>query len=410
MPESATIQTVGGGTTAPIDAPAPGFPQAVILLLASCLSVLGAVLLAPVLPKMEDAFEGTSGVDILVPITLTIPALMIGLLSPVAGSIVDRLDRKRLLVGALVLYAVFGAMPLWLDSLVLIVVSRAVVGVTEAAIMTCCTTLIADYFTGPRRAKYLGLQVVFTNVSSIVFFALGGALGNVGWRVPFWLYIVSPVLAVLVALFIWQPHPPAGKAQQGLAPVPWRTLATPCGVTLFGGLVFYIPIAELSFVLDDIGVDDTTTVGLVSAGAAVATAIGALVFGRVSGRGPGVLLPIGFVLAGIGAVVMALGSSTAVVAIGDTIASAGGGLLLPTLLTWAISQLRFEERGRGTGLWTASFNLGQFFCPLLVLALAAAMTGRSSAIVLLGAASVAVSVTLVTALRLRTVEPTDSGG
>jgi len=123
--------------------PATGRPagpaQALVLLLSSCLAVLGAVLLAPVLPHIEDAFAGTPGVKALTPIVLTAPALVIGLTAMVAGRIVDRLGRKRLLVGALVVYAVVGTAPLWLQSLQLIVVSRVLVGLTEAAIMTCCT-------------------------------------------------------------------------------------------------------------------------------------------------------------------------------------------------------------------------------------------------------------------------------
>ena len=45
--------------------PATGRPagraQALVLLFSSCLAVLGAVLLAPVLPHIEDAFAGTAG-------------------------------------------------------------------------------------------------------------------------------------------------------------------------------------------------------------------------------------------------------------------------------------------------------------------------------------------------------------
>jgi hypothetical protein len=40
----------------------------------------------------------------------------------------------------------------------------------------------------------------------------------------------------------------------------------------------------------------------------------------------------------------------------------GAGMLLPTLLTWAVARLPFAVRGRGTGLWTATFSLGQFVC------------------------------------------------
>jgi MFS family permease len=79
-----------------------GHAQAVVLLLASCLSVLGAVLLAPVLPRIQDAFAGTPGVATLTPLVLTVPALVIGLTASIAGRVVDRLGRKRLLVGALV--------------------------------------------------------------------------------------------------------------------------------------------------------------------------------------------------------------------------------------------------------------------------------------------------------------------
>ena len=43
-----------------------GRAQALVLLLSSCLAVLGAVLLAPVLPRIQDAFADTPGVEALV--------------------------------------------------------------------------------------------------------------------------------------------------------------------------------------------------------------------------------------------------------------------------------------------------------------------------------------------------------
>jgi MFS family permease len=399
------------GSDLPVATRTAGRWQATILLLASCLSVLGAVLLAPILPRMQDAFAGTPGVEVLVPIALTIPALMIGLLAPFAGGIVDRFGRKRLLVGALVIYAVLGTAPLWLHALPLIVASRAGVGITEAAIMTCCTTLIADYFTGRARDRYFGLQAVFTSLSAVLFFGLGGALGNLDWRAPFWLYAASLVFAVLVALFIWQPAssgngtPAAGHR---LARIPWRTLAAPCAVTLFGGIVFYAPIVELSFVLDGIGVKSTATIGKVSAVAAIATAAGAISFARAARLGPRTLLPLAFGLAGVGLTVMAAGSTIAVVAIGATVASAGTGLLLPTLLTWAIAPLDFTQRGRGTGLWTASFFIGQFVCPLAILALGGALSGLPSALTALGVASLVAGAAVLAAMTLgrRTAELT----
>jgi MFS family permease len=58
---------------------------------------------------------------------------------------------------ATVVYGAFGTAPVWLNTLPQIVVSRGLVGVAEAAIMTCSTTLIGDYFTAERRGRYLAL-------------------------------------------------------------------------------------------------------------------------------------------------------------------------------------------------------------------------------------------------------------
>lgn len=355
--------------------------QGAILLAGSCLPILGSVLLAPVLPRLMEAFATTPGVEVLVPIVLTAPALMIGLLAPFAGRLVDAAGRKRVLVVALVVYALFGTAPLYLDSLGAIVGSRVGVGICEAAIMTACTTMLADLFDGTARDRWFARQTIATTLAATVFFGLGGALGAVSWRAPFVLYASSLVIAALVLVFVRDTGRTPAAA---LPPVPWRLIAVPCLVTLFGGIVFYTPIAELSLVLASVGVTSTATIGLVSAIASLATAAGGFTFGRVARRGPAVLLPVALALAGAGLVVVGISSSVPVIAVGAVIASAGTGLLLPTLLTWALSGLDFAERGRGTGMWTAAMFIGQFFCPLVLLAVAVPLGGLSGAVLALG--------------------------
>ncbi|MPQ99116.1 MFS transporter [Modestobacter sp. I12A-02628] len=383
------------GTATPSPTPAsaptertPGRAQVVLLLALSCLSVLGAVLIAPVQPAITDAFAGNPDVELLVPVSLTVPALMIGLIAPVAGRFVDKFGRVRLLTGALVAYSVFGTAPLYLGSLEAIVASRALVGIAEAVIMTCVTTLIADYWSGTRRNRYLGLQTVITGVSAIFFIGLGGALGESSWRAPFVLYAVGIVAAVLVPLLLWQPAPrPAGP----LVPVDLRRLAAPLAVSFVGGAVFFTPIVELSFKLEDVGVTSTGVIGAISAAAAIATAVGAATFARVAARGPAVLLPAALGTAGVGIAVMGVGGSIAVVALGGVIASAGTGLLLPTLLTWAVSSLPYEQRGRGTGFWTGSLFIGQFLCPVFILAVSGLLGGLSGALVVMAVISLALA-------------------
>lgn len=375
--------------------------QLVLLLAGSCMSVLGTVLIAPVLPQLSAEFAATPGVDLLVPVALTVPALMIGLIAPFAGLIVDAIDRKRLLLGAMVAYAVLGTAPLYLDSLGAIVASRVGVGVCEAAIMTCCTTLIGDYWSGARRSRYLGLQTLVSALSATVFFAVGGILGASGWRTPFWLYAVALIIVVPMAFALWQPDRPAGRAgsRRVLVPVPWRALAGPCAVSFLGGVWFYTLIVELSFVLTGLGIGSPGTIGGVSAAMSLATATGAVVFARTAGRGPRVLLPAEFGLTAVGLGLVAVAASLPMVVVGALFTGFGTGMLLPTLLTWTMNRLTFDQRGRGTGIWTGTLFIGQFLCPLLVAAIAAAAGGLQVAIGVLGLAAAAMAVVTVIALR-----------
>ncbi|MFI6521313.1 MFS transporter [Spirillospora sp. NPDC050679] len=369
---------------------AAGKVQLTLLLIASCMPVLGAVLLSPVLPRMSDHFAGTAGAKVLVPIVLTVPALFIAIGAPFAGAIADRFDRKRLLVGTMVAYSVFGTAPLYLDSLYAILASRMLVGICEAAIMTCCTTLIGDYWSGRRRLRYLGLQTLVTTIAATAFFGLGGALGAGGWRAPFWLYLVAAVAAVPMVRFLWQPQADAADGAER-APWPWRELAFPALVTVAGGAVFYTLIVQLSYLLDDAGVSSSAAIGGLSALMSLATAVGAALFARLAGRGARFLLTLEFALAGAGLLLTFATGTVPMIAAGAVVTGFATGLLLPTLLTWAVDRLSFSQRGRGTGLWTAALFLGEFLSPLVVAGLTAATGGLGAALAVVGGLSLAMA-------------------
>lgn len=375
-----------------------------LLMAGSCLPILGAVLIAPVLPRMQDHFASAPGAKALVPLALTVPALALALLAPFAGVIVDRLGRKRLLIVATLLYAVFGTAPLYLDSLGAIIASRALVGVAEAAIMTCCTTLIGDYYSGHRRVKYLALQTMCASASATAFFVLGGAAGSAGWRVPFWVYAVSLVLAPLMATAL--PAVAAGTvidetpATTGTRPpvFPWRRLAGICALTFFGAMVFYTVPVEMSYLLDDLGVKNSGVIGLATAIASAATMVGAITFAR-SQRAPDLLLPAVLALCAAGFGVMSLAGDAPLLVVGAVVNCVGTGMLLPALLTSAMSRLAFEDRGRGTGLWTAAFFGGEFVCPLVLLAVEPVVGSLAGAVGVLGLTAALVAVGLLAARR-----------
>ncbi|MGF4042127.1 MFS transporter [Paenarthrobacter nitroguajacolicus] len=382
-----TMDPTATETRPPLAGRAAGKTQAALLVAGSCMPVLGAVLLAPVLPTLNQVFADTAGVAILVPLVLTVPALFVALFSPLAGYVADRVGRKQLLIVAMLAYALFGTAPLWLDSLGAIALSRVGVGIAEAAIMTCCTTLITDYYAGQQRNKYLGLQTMVSALAATAFFALGGVLGSISWRTPFWLYAVSAVLVVPMIFKLWEPaKSQAHVATTAKQPVPWRQIGAPAAVTLFGGIVFYALIVHLPYVITGLGVTDTGLIGGAAAVASLATAAGAISFRYLAKLGTRKLLVGAFGLAAVGLCVVSAAGSVPLAILGAVVASAGTGVLLPTLLTWAVNGLEFSQRGRGTGIWTATLFIGQFLTPIVLGATAAALGNLALALGALGGA------------------------
>jgi MFS family permease len=351
-------------------------PQSLLLLLGSCLPVLGAVLLAPILPRMQEHFADTPGVAVLVPIALTLPALMIALLAPVAGIIADRLGRKPLLIGAMVLYTVCGVLPLWLESLQVIVISRAGIGVAEAAIMTCCTTMMGDYYSGARRERIFALQMVATSLSAAIFIAVGGVLGEHGWRTPFALYGLGLVFLPLMAWLLWEPRAQAiTAATTADRAFPWRALAPLYALAFLAGLSLFIVPVQVSYLLNLLHVEGSQQIGLTMGASQFGVLVGALSFRLLRGVPAPRQMLLAFFAAAIGGGLLAVADRHGLVVVAVLINGLGIGLMMPTLLTWIMSQVDFQQRGRAAGGFTALFVAGEFASPLVVLAITGGVIG-----------------------------------
>lgn len=388
-----------------------GVSQIVPLLAGSCMPVLGSVLITPVLPQISARFSDVPASDVLVPMIVAIPALVIAVFAPIAGQAVDRLGRTSLLRWALIAYAVAGTVPVWADDLTGILVSRVFVGACEAVIMTACTTLIVDYFPGERRRnRYLALQTVVTTLAATAFILVGGVLGLGGWHSPFWVYVVSLGIAVLVPVLLWEPtDADADRRTQGLAAggrfrqrtrVPWERIAGPLLVSVFGGFTFYVMVLEVGYLVVGAGVDadNTHVIGWVAALSSLATVGGGLSFPRISRVRRGIVLPLAFLLQASGMLVVWIVPDSGVL-IGAVVASYGSGVLLPCLITWVVAAAEFGDRGRITGLWTAAFFFGQFLTPILIAGLIAGSGSLEAAVGLVGIGAVVISGVVASSLR-----------
>jgi MFS family permease len=354
------------------------------------MSVLAAVLIAPILPQMQAHFAEVPRVEFLVPVALTAPGLVIAVLSLVVGVMADRFGRRRLLVAGLTLYAVFGMAPIWLDSLPAILATRIGVGFTEAVIMTCATALIGDYFHGLQRERYLALNTTFASTSAVIFIAVGGALGEFGWRVPFGVYAISLLLAPAILWLLWEPqrHEVATEATPGEADSRFRVghQLLICAVTLVGGVVFMAVQVHIGYLMNGVGVTSPQTIGVVASFGQVAVVAGSLLFRVLLRARLATVLRLGlsFGLAAAGFLIVGSASSFEMAVAGALVAGLGNGILLPTLQCWNMCDLSAEHRALGTGAWMAAYFLGMFLTPLVVVGIAGQVGGIGPALKLMG--------------------------
>ena len=110
------------------------------------MTVMSGAIIAPALPGISRHFPDQP--QVIIQLILTIPALMITLLSPLMGYLADRFGRKKLLLMMLCIYGFAGVSGFFIDRVDLLLSSRALMGIAVAGILSISTTLVGDYFDG----------------------------------------------------------------------------------------------------------------------------------------------------------------------------------------------------------------------------------------------------------------------
>ncbi|MBV9533654.1 MAG: TCR/Tet family MFS transporter [Bradyrhizobium sp.] len=189
------------------------------------LDMLALGLVIPILPKLLESFVGgdTARAARIFGVFGTAWALMQFVFSPILGSLSDRFGRRPVvllsnfgLAGDYVLMALAPSL-LWLF------VGRIISGVTSASISTAFA-YIADLTPPERRAAVFGRIGAAFGAGFILGPALGGVLGDIDPRLPFWTAAGLSLLNGLYGLAIL----PESLAPDRRAPFRW-TRANPLG-------------------------------------------------------------------------------------------------------------------------------------------------------------------------------------
>jgi len=167
------------------------------------LDMLALGIIVPVLPKLvEDFMHGnTARAAEYVGLFATVWAAMQFVFSPVLGALSDRFGRRPV-----ILLSNFG---LGLDYIVMalaptvwwLFVGRLISGITAASFSTA-SAYIADVAPPDKRAGGYGMISAAFGLGFVVGPAVGGVLGNVDPRLPFWVAAGLSLLNAMYGLFV----------------------------------------------------------------------------------------------------------------------------------------------------------------------------------------------------------------
>ncbi len=379
------------------------------ILLGSTTTVLAAIIIAPALPEMAEAFNDVPNADFLVRLTLTIPALFVAIGALFVGILLDRWGRKPVLIASLILYGLAGTAGFFLDSLMAILVSRALLGLAVAGIMSGFTTLIFDYFSGSKLNQFMGYQGAFIGLGGMIFLLLAGFLADIGWQYPFLVHLFAFLVLIGVILFIDEPERQTYPQQDTPAKkltFPWKAVG-PIYITAFVGMViFFIFPVHLPFYLTAESGVSNSQVGLALSMQTLSAIIIALQFSRLKTRFSfAAIFGLIFIAFSINYFIIALTPNYGFVIIAMLIGGLGIGLFPPNNNVWLASVTPPLLRGRAVGGMTSALFLGQFFSPIFTQPLIQQIGIAGTFTVAGGASLLVASLFIVTAMR-RSTEPT----
>ena len=226
----------------PAEGPSRGRAAMAFILITLFIDVLGIGVVVPVLPELvkQLAGGGTSEAGRWVGVIAASYATMQFLFAPVLGVLSDRFGRRPIILVSLfglgIDYLIQGFAP----TLAWLFAGRVLAGVMGAS-FTTANAYIADVSTPENRARNYGLIGVVFGLGFIVGPALGGVLGGIHLRLPFFVAAGLALVNWLYGFFVL----PESLAPEHRAPLAWRK-ASPWGS--IGFLKSYPLVAGLALV------------------------------------------------------------------------------------------------------------------------------------------------------------------
>ena len=129
---------------------------------------------------------------------------------------------------------VAGAGCFFVDEIYVLLVMRALLGISVGFIMPLSTGLLAYYYPPEQQAQLMGLSAAMNQMGGVVATLLAGLLATIEWNYAFLVYLMGLIAVVMV--WLWLPDEKLGSAnKRGIMPPALRSSLSgavrlaPCG-------------------------------------------------------------------------------------------------------------------------------------------------------------------------------------
>lgn len=351
-------------------------PLAASILSLSLLTVMAGAAVAPALEVIRAHFSDASRTS--VQLIVSMPAVFIVITNLCFNRLAEKLGSKTLVMTGLVLYTAGGCCAGLFDSIGLVLLMRALVGVGVGMIMPLSTGLLTYYFPPEKREGLLGLASAANQLGGVIATLLAGLLAGISWRLSFMVYLMGLISIGLCLMFLPNDRI-GGAAQPDEAPrsgVFRRNLTHIAAMFLLMSAFFVYP-ANFAIVTAAEGDIPMQLCAPVMAGLDLVAFLGGLLFvwvKRVSGRFAALVAPLMFLA---GYCLLAFVGGTAGTLAGSALIGFANGVGIPYIISTASANEGRRAATTVMPLLSASMYLAQFVSPFLLSAVAAFAGGAA---------------------------------
>jgi len=325
-------------------------------------TIMAGAAVAPALGKIAEFFPEESLTTI--KLILTLPAVFMVIFSLVSGRLTARFSKRKVLCLGLLIYLASGIGGGFANSIEMLLLSRALLGIGVGLIMPLSTGLITDFFEGEERVKTMGYSTASSNLGGIITTLASGALAVYSWRFSFGVYSLGFVALFLVLAYLpEQDNQNRGKTDAQKLPI---TVYAWAGAMFLFMLTFYSIPVNVAIFLKENQLGDASSAGLVISLSTAGGFVGGITFAhaqRITKNLFPVLL-VGFMSTGY--LILSHANSLPLLLLSTAIIGLGLGWTMPVLFVGAT-----KAGGEGMGVQTMAVvsslaYLGQFLSPIIL--------------------------------------------